>query len=587
MLEGNTMTIHVECDDCFREYNVKDEFAGRKIRCKDCGNPILIPSQKKKSSRANGKNKKKAKQQTVEKHSSSWLIPAIAACILILGLGGGLFFYFSGSAERELYTSLTIMEQKATSFEEQEQYDQAIEKYQDINTQISNFESPSERLSNLKKKSQDSIKRCEESVVKETLLAQQAEELKLITPLANSVKESCKANDIEKAFTGYKTLLTKTDELENKSEAINDLINQTSETVQGLFEIWVKEQDELAGKFTSNSQFEQAALVYESINKSSKLLGEQASSLEIIKLIQNKQGLNSQYFKVQELIEEYSLEDAIELASGSADTDPKMKKLLTMAEKELALIKETEIKKEKESRILASFGKFSPASKEFAEKLDTLEKTPESLLELANWCKENDLLLEADECLRAVIAADPQNKEATNLYMEIAPAASNQTLSLLSPSPAIAPDLVDAKIRIVPPKDHYLVTIPVFIDFKQDKIKISEKTVKGITGGKTAKFMGIHHTPHKHRFLSSFLKKEKGWEKYSMSNKEELKYLENYKEQIWEELSNVKEDGTVAVELKNSKMPVPKGYSGVNKSDKGKKKKSKKKSTKKKKTIRQ
>ena len=37
------MSIKFECPDCFREYRVKDELAGRSVSCKDCGSKIAIP----------------------------------------------------------------------------------------------------------------------------------------------------------------------------------------------------------------------------------------------------------------------------------------------------------------------------------------------------------------------------------------------------------------------------------------------------------------------------------------------------------------------------------------------------------------
>lgn len=38
------MTIQVTCSGCFRTYGVKDEYAGRRIKCPDCGEPVQIPA---------------------------------------------------------------------------------------------------------------------------------------------------------------------------------------------------------------------------------------------------------------------------------------------------------------------------------------------------------------------------------------------------------------------------------------------------------------------------------------------------------------------------------------------------------------
>jgi predicted Zn finger-like uncharacterized protein len=37
------MTIEATCDSCFRTYNLKDALAGRKVRCKECGETFTVP----------------------------------------------------------------------------------------------------------------------------------------------------------------------------------------------------------------------------------------------------------------------------------------------------------------------------------------------------------------------------------------------------------------------------------------------------------------------------------------------------------------------------------------------------------------
>ncbi len=38
------MSINVTCDECFFDYTVKDQFAGKRIKCKECGAAIRIPA---------------------------------------------------------------------------------------------------------------------------------------------------------------------------------------------------------------------------------------------------------------------------------------------------------------------------------------------------------------------------------------------------------------------------------------------------------------------------------------------------------------------------------------------------------------
>ncbi|MEX0725660.1 MAG: hypothetical protein WD065_05295 [Planctomycetaceae bacterium] len=42
------MTIQVKCPKCSKEYRLKDEMAGKKIRCKECETSIAVPAPKKK-----------------------------------------------------------------------------------------------------------------------------------------------------------------------------------------------------------------------------------------------------------------------------------------------------------------------------------------------------------------------------------------------------------------------------------------------------------------------------------------------------------------------------------------------------------
>jgi hypothetical protein len=41
--EGPLVTIQVTCESCYRTYGVKDQYAGRRIKCPDCGSPVQIP----------------------------------------------------------------------------------------------------------------------------------------------------------------------------------------------------------------------------------------------------------------------------------------------------------------------------------------------------------------------------------------------------------------------------------------------------------------------------------------------------------------------------------------------------------------
>ena len=38
------MSIELQCRECGREYKIRDEFAGKRINCKDCGSAIKVPA---------------------------------------------------------------------------------------------------------------------------------------------------------------------------------------------------------------------------------------------------------------------------------------------------------------------------------------------------------------------------------------------------------------------------------------------------------------------------------------------------------------------------------------------------------------
>ena len=44
------MAIALTCSECERDMKVKDELAGRKIKCPECGSVLMVPSGAKKAS---------------------------------------------------------------------------------------------------------------------------------------------------------------------------------------------------------------------------------------------------------------------------------------------------------------------------------------------------------------------------------------------------------------------------------------------------------------------------------------------------------------------------------------------------------
>ena len=58
-LEFQTMPIRAECESCGKVLNAKDDAAGRRIKCPDCGEPISVPGGRRKK----GARKKSARRR--------------------------------------------------------------------------------------------------------------------------------------------------------------------------------------------------------------------------------------------------------------------------------------------------------------------------------------------------------------------------------------------------------------------------------------------------------------------------------------------------------------------------------------------
>ena len=105
------MAIETQCPGCRKRYRVKDELAGRKIKCKQCGKPIKVedplamqddewagdygddgygedpayaePARPKK--KGSVKKKKKAATKSASSTKAAWKLP-----VGILGIAGGI-----------------------------------------------------------------------------------------------------------------------------------------------------------------------------------------------------------------------------------------------------------------------------------------------------------------------------------------------------------------------------------------------------------------------------------------------------------------------------------------------------------------
>ncbi|MBL8852320.1 MAG: prolyl oligopeptidase family serine peptidase [Planctomycetaceae bacterium] len=108
--------IQTQCDGCFREYKLDDKYAGKTIRCKDCGKPFKVETpgaalvedvfdeaparSKAPAPRATSGRKPagKAKKQTASSGSKAWIWVLVGggALVVLLVCGGGAIAFLSG-----------------------------------------------------------------------------------------------------------------------------------------------------------------------------------------------------------------------------------------------------------------------------------------------------------------------------------------------------------------------------------------------------------------------------------------------------------------------------------------------------------
>ncbi len=103
------MAISVECSACGQSYRLKDEMAGRKIRCKGCQTPIEVPLAESEEewgeaswpAKGSGHGGASRKTKAVQKKSGSnkslvVVIGSVAGLVLLVALVWGLLCLPSG-----------------------------------------------------------------------------------------------------------------------------------------------------------------------------------------------------------------------------------------------------------------------------------------------------------------------------------------------------------------------------------------------------------------------------------------------------------------------------------------------------------
>ncbi len=93
------MAILAECDICGNQHRVKDGLVGQRIRCKDCGTPIVVPSGQIITSddfvEQDGRLRRREQGSAPDRNSWPLLIACLVASLVFIALLGVVWSIFS------------------------------------------------------------------------------------------------------------------------------------------------------------------------------------------------------------------------------------------------------------------------------------------------------------------------------------------------------------------------------------------------------------------------------------------------------------------------------------------------------------
>jgi hypothetical protein len=109
------MTIALSCPACDKSLKIKDELAGKKVKCPDCGEPILVeayeepeaveeePPRRKARAEEEDDRPRKKKKKKKKSNATLWLVLAggLAFFLLLLAVGGGLLYFLNQPSEKK------------------------------------------------------------------------------------------------------------------------------------------------------------------------------------------------------------------------------------------------------------------------------------------------------------------------------------------------------------------------------------------------------------------------------------------------------------------------------------------------------
>jgi len=182
-----------------------------------------------------------------------------------------------------------------------------------------------------------------------------------------------------------------------------------------------------------------------------------------------------------------------------------------------------------------------PALKEFWEQLRKEPRTSENLLALAKWCYDKQLFLEAEECLRGALLAQPDMPEALKPYKNLIPknTRNRDAVSTENPYAEAVAELKDMDVVCPPPEGKKFVSVMMNFRPPRGTLRIDTDKMTAKAGDEPAQFVG-------------FLRKPQTRPKRRI--KKGLNYTQS--EYLWE-IMLVKAGGSRKVTLQNKQSPLP------------------------------
>ncbi len=124
-------------------------------------------------------------------------------------------------------------------------------------------------------------------------------------------------------------------------------------------------------------------------------------------------------------------------------------------------------------------------------------KTSDQLMKVARYAVGQKMYLEAEECLRAVLAVAPETPKAQTVYDKLAerPEAPPSRLTVEQPFAEPVASLRDGIGTVTPPDGQTLVSVMLRVQVADQPVRLGSKSLTGQANRQAAEFLGIYCKP--------------------------------------------------------------------------------------------